>query len=105
LFQGTGDSRYIRFRDPRFCISAVLFQYYKEHQYPIRGQILKPIYLRRNFFRLIRECDADDKLSIKEFWRQFNIKVAIVIRFPFYAFSLYMAIRRNAISVHNEGHP
>jgi hypothetical protein len=28
----TGDSRYMRFR-----ISAVLFQYHEEHQYPIRG--------------------------------------------------------------------
>jgi hypothetical protein len=45
--------------------------------------------------RLIRECDADVKLGIKEFWRQFNIKMAIVIRFPFYAFSIYAAIRRN----------
>jgi hypothetical protein len=78
----TGDSHYTRFRCPRFCISAFLFQCYKEHQYPIRGQILK----RRTFSRLIRECDADDKLSIKEFWSQFNNKMTIVIRFTFYAF-------------------
>jgi hypothetical protein len=30
-------------RYPRSRISAVLFQYRKEHQYPIRGHILKPI--------------------------------------------------------------
>jgi hypothetical protein len=27
----------MRFRYPRFTISAVLFQYHEEHQYPIRG--------------------------------------------------------------------
>jgi hypothetical protein len=47
------------------------------------------------------ECDADDKLTIKEFWRQFNVKMAIVIRFPFYAFSIYAAIRKNATVVYN----
>jgi hypothetical protein len=39
----TGDSHYTRFRFPRFRISAVLFQHYEKHQYPIRGQLLKPI--------------------------------------------------------------
>jgi hypothetical protein len=32
----------VRFRYPHFCISAVLFHCYDKHQYPIRGQILKP---------------------------------------------------------------
>jgi hypothetical protein len=64
----------------------------------------KAYYMRRTFSRLIRECDADDKLSIREFWRQRNIKMAIVIRFPFYAISLYAAICRNATPVHNESH-
>jgi hypothetical protein len=36
----------------------------------------KVCYLRRNVSRLIREYDADDKLSIREFWLQFNIKMA-----------------------------
>jgi hypothetical protein len=37
--KNTGDSRYTRFR-----ISVLLLQCYKkERQYPIRGQILKPI--------------------------------------------------------------
>jgi hypothetical protein len=35
--------------------------------------------LRRTFSRLIKECGADDKLCIKEFWRQFNIKMPTVI--------------------------
>jgi hypothetical protein len=39
----TGDSRYTRFSYPRFHISAVLFQFYEKHAYPIHGQILKPI--------------------------------------------------------------
>jgi hypothetical protein len=36
-----------------------------------------------NLPRLIWECDADDKVGIKEFWRQFNIKMTVVIRLPF----------------------
>jgi hypothetical protein len=56
----------------------------------------KAYYLRQIFSGLIGLCDADDKLCIKEFWRQFNIKMAIVIRFPFYAFSIYAAICRIA---------
>jgi hypothetical protein len=40
------------------------------------------------------ECDADDKLSIREFWRQFNIKMVIAIRFRFNAFSIYAAVGR-----------
>jgi hypothetical protein len=43
----------------------------------------KAYYLRRTFSRLIRESDTDDKLGMEEFWRQFNIKMAIVILFPF----------------------
>jgi hypothetical protein len=35
-------------------------------------------FLRRTFTRLIKECDADDKICIKEYWRQFNIKMVIV---------------------------
>jgi hypothetical protein len=83
-------------------IHTVLFQCYEKHQYPIRGINFKTYYLRRTFSRLIRECDVDNKLGIREFWRQFNIKMAIVIRFPFYAFSLYAAIHRNATPAENE---
>jgi hypothetical protein len=96
-------------------LSAVLFQYYEEHQYPIHCFIsvlwgasisyprpnFKAYFPRRTFSRLIRECDAHDKLRIKEFWRQY-INMAIVICFPFYAFSLYAAIRKNATPVYNE---
>jgi hypothetical protein len=38
----------------------------------------KACYLRRTFSRLIWVCGADDKFRISEFWRQFNIKMAIV---------------------------
>lgn len=31
----------------------------------------------------MKERYADDKLGIREFWRQFNIRMAIVMRFPF----------------------
>ena len=37
----------------------------------------KAYYLRRTFSKLIGQCDADDKLTIKAFWRQFNIHMAI----------------------------
>jgi hypothetical protein len=50
------------------------------------------------------ECDADDKFSVKEFRRQFNIKMAVVVRFLFYAFSMYAAIRGDAVSVTNKCH-
>jgi hypothetical protein len=86
-----GDPIYTRFCKPRFRISVVLFQCHKEHKYPIRGQNLKPIYyLRRIFSRLIRECDADEEFSIKEFWHQFKAYAS------FYAFPIHAAIRRNA---------
>jgi hypothetical protein len=45
------------------------------------GTNFKACYLRRTLSRLIRECYADDKLSIKEFWCYFNIKMANVM-FP-----------------------
>jgi hypothetical protein len=45
------------FAYPRFYFSK-----YEEHQYPIRGQMLK----RRTFSRFIKERDAHGKLSIKE---------------------------------------
>jgi hypothetical protein len=94
---------YTRFLYPRFRLFAALFQCHEEHQYAIRGQILEPITCVEPSPRLpIRECDADDKLSIQEFWRQFNIKMAIVIRYTFYAFSIYAAIRKNATPVYNE---
>jgi hypothetical protein len=65
-FHSTGDSRYTRFHYPRFRISAVLFQYYEEYlSYPRLN--FKAYYLRRNFSKLIGECDAYDNLGIKEF--------------------------------------
>jgi hypothetical protein len=41
---------------------------------------------------------------MEEFWRQFNIKIAIVIRFPLYAFSTNAAIRKNATLVYKQSH-
>jgi hypothetical protein len=99
----SGDTRYTRFRYSCFCISTLLFQYYEEHLSYLRPNF-KACYLRQNFSRFTRKCDAYDKLSIREYWRQFNIKMVIVIRFPFYAFSLYAAICRNATPVYNECH-
>ena len=39
----------------------------------------KANYLKETLSQLINSCDANDQLSIKEFWKQFNIKVAIEI--------------------------
>jgi hypothetical protein len=89
---------YTRFRYPRFRISTVLFQI----SYPRPN--FKAYYLRLTFSRLIRECDANNKRSIDEFWSQFNTKMAIVIRFPFYAFSLHAVIRWIATPVYDERH-
>lgn len=36
-------TRYTHFRYSRIRISAVLFQYHKDHQCPIRDHIVKPI--------------------------------------------------------------
>jgi hypothetical protein len=43
-------------------------------------------------------------LASKNFGVTFNIKMATVIRLPFYAFSLYAATRRNATPVDNDSH-
>jgi hypothetical protein len=47
---------------------------------------LKAYYMRRDFSRFNRECDADDKFSIREFWRQCDTKMMIVIRFLLHVF-------------------
>lgn len=39
----------------------------------------KANYLKETLSQLINSCDANDQLSIKEFWKQFNIKMAIEI--------------------------
>jgi hypothetical protein len=37
-------------------------------------------YLRPNLLRLVTECDADDKISVRE---QFNTKMTVAVRVPF----------------------
>lgn len=37
----------------------------------------KCYYLRRTFSQLIAETDGEDKLNMKEFWKKYNIKMAI----------------------------
>jgi hypothetical protein len=87
----TGDSRYTRFRCPLFRNPRFYFSIMRSSNILSAAKFQSE---RRTFSRLIRECDTDDKFGINKFWRQFNIKMANVIRFPFYAFSLYAAIRR-----------
>jgi FMN-dependent NADH-azoreductase len=50
----------------------------------------------------MRECDADGKFNIKEFWDQFNTNMKLVTHFPFYAFLIYAAVRRYVTAVYND---
>jgi hypothetical protein len=52
----------------------------------------KAQYIRRIFSRPIRQCVADGKQSIREFWCQLNVRLTVVIRYPFYTFALYATI-------------
>jgi hypothetical protein len=68
-------SHYTRFRYPRFRISGVLFKYHEEHQYPIRGQILKPITcvepsprLSGNVMQMISESSKNSGASLTSKW-------------------------------------
>jgi hypothetical protein len=88
-----GDSRFMRFHYLHFHTSMVLFQYYEEDQYHIRGQILKLITcvepspgLSLNVMQMISLASKNSGASL----------MATVIPFPFYVFSLYAEIRRNA---------
>jgi hypothetical protein len=47
------------------------------------------------------EFGTGDKLTIREIWRQFNIKIAIILLFSFYTFSIYWAISRSGTAVYN----
>jgi hypothetical protein len=98
-----GDSRYTRFRYPRFRISAVLFQFCEEHQYPIRGQILNPITcvepspgLSWNVMQMIGLASNNSGASLTSKWR--------LLCFQIYASPIYEAICRNATPVYNESH-
>jgi hypothetical protein len=73
-----------RFRYPRFRLSAVLFQCHEEHQYPIRGQILKPITcvehspdLSGNVMQMISLTSKSSGASLTSKWRLLYIS-----RFP-----------------------
>jgi hypothetical protein len=59
---------------------------------------------RQAFFRFVGECDANDKLRVKELRRQYSIKIATFIRFSLRAFSLYATIRRSANPMCNVSH-
>jgi hypothetical protein len=98
----TGDCPYTRFQYPRLSISVILFLCCEEHQYPIRGQILNVIIEPSP--GLSAEVTQMYQLSIDELWRQFHIKMAIVIRLQVYALSLYAEICRKSIPAYNESH-
>jgi hypothetical protein len=70
----TGDTRYTRFRCPRFWISL-------EAKTSSSQPNFKDYFLRRTFPRLVSESDADDNININESWCQFNIKI-LTYRFP-----------------------
>jgi hypothetical protein len=59
-----------------FCISAILFQYYEKHQYPICGQILKCItcikqspHLSRNVMQMISLASKNSNASLTSKWQ------------------------------------
>jgi hypothetical protein len=66
-------------------------------------QNFKASYLRLTFSWLIMECDADDELSFKEFWRQFNIRLAIVM-LPVLRVFIIRGDSQERSPVYNEGH-
>jgi hypothetical protein len=35
-------------------------------------------YLRRAFRKLVNETESKEKTNVKEFWKKFNIKIAII---------------------------
>jgi hypothetical protein len=91
--QGKYGSRYTRFYYPRLHIFAVIFQCHKEHQYPIRVEILKAFYLLRTFSRLISVRDAYNDLRIREICGQFNIEM---IKLCVYNFTRFRRTRWSA---------
>jgi hypothetical protein len=84
----TVDSRYTLFRYPRFRISAVLFQYYEENQYPIRGKFLKPLTwveptrgLSENVMQMISLASKNSGASLTSKWRL--LYVSLFTRFRY----------------------
>jgi hypothetical protein len=98
-------TRYTRLRYPRFRISAVLFQCHGDHQYLIRGHGRScravPLSCARSFTDSSRHFDsADHRLRPVMVHHSENQRTC----FPFYAFSVYAAISRNATPAYNESH-
>jgi hypothetical protein len=69
-----------RFRYPHFRISAVLFQCYERHQYPNRGQILKPVtcvepfaVLSGNVMQMTSLASKNSGASLTSKWRLLHV--------------------------------
>jgi hypothetical protein len=62
----TGGSYYVSFHCPIFAYPQ-FYSSHEQHQYPICGQISKPLTCIEHYTDL-SETNADDKLSTKEFW-------------------------------------
>jgi hypothetical protein len=65
-------SCYTRFLYSDFRLSAVLFQC------RIHGQNFKIHFQPLNFSSLSLERDSGDKLGMKGFWRQFNVRTVVL---------------------------
>lgn len=52
-------------------------------------QILKPYNQHQTFSELVKKWGGDTKPSIRNFWCQFHIKMAILLHLTFYVFFLY----------------
>lgn len=61
----------------------------------------QPIFKASNLLQAFHDMQ-DNKLSIKQFWHLFNIKMLIIIYFPFYITPTYKAISMNATSTYNK---
>jgi hypothetical protein len=95
---------YKRFRSPRFRISAVLFQYHEEHQYPIHdhGRSCRAGQLRsaRSFTDSSHHFDSGYcRLRPPMVYHSENSRALKL--FSFYVFSIYTAICRNATPAYN----
>jgi hypothetical protein len=81
---------------------SILWQFCEKCQSSKRGQIL--VCCLRQTSRFIIKYDADDEVNIRELSHEFNIKMSNVTRYPFYRFSSYSAIHRNATTVDEANH-
>jgi hypothetical protein len=103
LIPHAGDALYTLFQYPRFRVSAALFQYHEEHQYPIRGHV-------RSYRAGSQSCALSFTESLHHFdFREYKLRPLMVCHsenlracctFPFYV----PDVRGKASPAYNESH-